>query len=207
MNTTFHDSHLDTLVKLKLLAEKHGMKIRFGTKNTASTDLDASALEPFKINQEFIELLDAHANDIIDGHINSVSESIWFELYEPRPEQKSGYYSVMVYEQNNVYFLLNDDWDSSIDQLIDDITDEYTDEDSHDCDKRISELEKFREWLQDISGEYGNFVSFSSSPTKIRGFGQEKERDGICYRDGMALHFFTELVCEYLKEPMIHNTY
>ncbi len=207
MTTTFHDSHMDTLMKLKALAEKHGMKIRFGTKNTNSSILDTSVLEPFKINQAFIDLLDNYSNELIDGHINAASESIWFELYEPRPGQKSGYYSVMVYEQNNVYFRLNENWNSAIDELIDDISQEYEDEDTNNCDERISELEKFREWLQDIGSDYHNFVSFNNSPTRIRGFGKDNERDGSCYRDGMALHYFTELVCEYLKEPMIYNTY
>jgi hypothetical protein len=207
MNKTFNDSHLDTLVKLKALAEKHGMKIRFGTTNSVSSDNGTSALEHYGINERFIELLDEYSDELIDGTIDSSEESIWFELYEPRPAERSGYYSVMSYWHYEVHFRLQKDWDDFIDRTIEEINEEYADEDSNDCDSRISEMEKFREWLQDNSTDYGDFVSFNSSPTKIRGFGKEQEQSGLCYRDGMALHYFTELVCEYLKEPMIHNTY
>lgn len=40
MTTSFYDSHLDTIVKLKALADKHGMKIRFGTTSSLKVDTE-----------------------------------------------------------------------------------------------------------------------------------------------------------------------
>lgn len=215
MTTTFHDSHLDTLIKLKALAEKHGMKIRFGTTNQTSNGTDASSLEDFNVCEDFINLLIEYSFQLIVDRIDASKETLWFELYDPRPNEKNGYYSVMSYEQNQVYFTLKDDWQNELDQIIDEVKEAqenlrgWTEDPSEDfgLDPQIEKLEKFREWLAEQSSEYGGFISFNNATTKIRGFGKANERNGKCYRDGMALHYFTELVCEYLKEPMIHNTY
>lgn len=58
MTMTFGDAHLDTLTKLKVLVEKHGMKIRFGTKSDFTNDSDSSVLEEFKVSKEIIDVFD-----------------------------------------------------------------------------------------------------------------------------------------------------
>jgi len=51
-------------------------------------------------------------------------------------------------------------------------------------------------------------IDFSDSPTIINGFGNEtKVVDYRVYREGMALKFFGDLVCDYLEEPRIVESY
>jgi len=54
MTTTFHDAHLETLVKLIALAEKHGMKIRFGTTNEFKVEADLTLFEDH-VSTEILE--------------------------------------------------------------------------------------------------------------------------------------------------------
>jgi len=211
MTTTFHDAHLDTLMKLKALAEKHGMKIRFGTKNNHSNDIDTDILNNFDVKQEFIDLLGnddyIDIQEIINGDMNYSYECIWFELYEPpKNKEDKGKYHVMSYEQNHVNFWLHNDWQDDLDGAITE-TKPYMGENDTRSMERIKTIEALKEWLQEQNAEY-NMISLNNAPTRIRGFGNEQPIvDGRVYRDGMALHYFTELVCEYLKEPMIYNTY
>lgn len=210
MTTTFYDSHLDTLVKLKALAEKHGMKIRFGTTNDFKVERDLSMLDEY-VATEILEDLDDYYHDIVDGEIMRSEETLWFELYDPQPKEKQPKYHVMTYKKLDISFRLKDDWDTALDNAKldygyqEDLSD---DEDESDVDlNAIENIDKLIKFIEDKQGDWQG-VSFSSSPTLIYGFGNsETVTDHRVYRDGMALHFFTELVCEYLKEPMIHNTY
>ena len=199
MTTSFYDSHLDTIVKLKALADKHGMKIRFGTTSSLKVDTDLSLLDGH-IATEILNELDEHYYDIIDGEIIKTDESMWFELYDPQPKEKCGKFHTMVYEDIDISFRVRDDWQNELDN----IKLEYQGDEDDDAIENIDRLIRF---IDDNCQEW-QVVNFGSRPTKIYGFGNDKEIiDGRVYRDGMALHFFTELVCEYLKEPMIHNTY
>lgn len=215
MTVTFGDAHLDTLTKLIALAEKHNMKIRFGTNNSTDNAALSSVLEEFDIPEEYLEFLDEYDSELLEGNIISTTEVLWFELFEPNVREGMNYYSVLSYYEYDVHFQLKSDWEDELDDIIDLIKDELDDSNSeHDeeetdehVDPRIEQLENFRKWLNEESSEYGGYIHFGKSPTEIRGFGKKTITDGRVYREGMALHYFTELVCEYLKEPMIHNTY
>lgn len=212
MTTTFHDSHLDTLMKLKALAEKHGMKIRFGTSNDLTIETDLSLLEDH-VATEILEDLNEYYHDIVDGEIIMTEERLWFELYDPQPKEKYGKYHTMTYFKKDVSLRLRDDWESALDQAKEDYGfNQDSDEDDEDSESdvdtdAIENIDKLIKFIQDNTGDWQG-LSFGSHPTIINGFRNKEEvRDGRVYRDGMALHFFTELVCQYLNEPMIHNTY
>lgn len=76
-----------------------------------------------------------------------------------------------------------------------------------DCEEFGWEVpEKFSEFLD--NNEYGNRFYYSDSPTIISGFGnKEKVEDYRVYRSGMAVKFFSDLVCDYLGEERIVKTY
>lgn len=105
-------------------------------------------------------------------------------MYDPKPAEKHGEYHVMSYEHHNLDFQIVDDWEDEIDN------------------------EKLEKELEDLLDGTHNGIYLYSYPTHIRGFGnKEVITDGRVYREGMALHYFTELVCQYLNEPMFNNTY
>ena len=67
------------------------------------------------------------------------------------------------------------------------------------------------EWLQLHDHLWGTEVYTiheSHNPTIIHGFGNEKRiEDFRCYRSGMAVKFFGDLVCDYLGEPRVNRVY
>jgi len=210
MTTTFHDTHMDTLMKLKALAEKHGMKIRFGTTNDFKVDCDLSMIDEY-VATEIPEVLEEYYHDIIDGEIMRTEETLWFELYEPQHEEKQPKYHVMTYKKLDISFRLQDDWDAALVAAKLEYgysEDDCDGEDESDVDlDAIENIDKLIKLIDDNQGDWQG-VSFGDSPTLIDGFGNpERITDHRVYRDGMALAYFTELVCEYLNEPMIHNTY
>lgn len=192
MIVDFYSAHLDTLCELKALAEKHNCKISFGTRNDFSTEeLDSSDLfavgVPSKIIDRLTNPFDYHFSI---ENVKTSYDELWFQLYDPNNEKRK--YHVMAYKQIGVYFELEKDWD-------------------FDCDTKGNE--KFIEWCEENQADWNDdddkfIFNLTDSPTIINGFGYKKERkDYRVYREGMALHYFTELVCKYLKEPMIVRTY
>lgn len=212
MNTTFHDAHLETLLKLIALAEKHGMKIRFGTTNEFKVEADLTLLEDH-VATEILEDLGEYYHDIVDGEIMMTEETLWFELFDPQPKENYGKYHTMTYMKKDVSFRLRNDWEDALEKAKEDYGfNQDSDEDDEDSESdvdtdAIQNIDKLIKFIQENSGDWQG-VSFGNHPTIIYGFGnKEKVEDGRVYRDGMALNFFTELVCEFLNEPMIHNTY
>lgn len=212
MTTTFHDAHLETLLKLIALAEKHGMKIRFGTTNEFKVEADLTLLDDY-VATEILEDLGEYYHDIVDGEIMMTEETLWFELYDPQPKENCGKYHTMTYMKKNVAFRLRNDWEDALEKAkehygFNQESDEDIEESESDVDTNaIQNIDNLIKYIQDNSGDWQG-VSFDNNPTIIYGFGnKEKVEDHRVYRDGMALNFFTELVCEFLNEPMIHNTY
>lgn len=190
MNIEFYSSHMETLKDLQELAEKHNCKINFGFRSDFNTEeLDKSDLKAVDVPNNIIDiLLNGYEHNISVNNIKTTYDDFWFELYDPNNQDK--HYNVMSYKQVSVYF--------EVEKL-------YTfDEDKNNklvdwCD------ENQVDWTET---EDGWTFNLTSSPTVINGFGYKKEhKDYRVYRSGMALHYFTELVCKYLKEPMIERTY
>ena len=78
-------------------------------------------------------------------------------------------------------------------------------------EKWVLSWEKTEEWIRNtLTDEYidkdEQYWSYETTDTVVRGF------DGVStyinvYREGMALKFFGDLVCDYLGEPRIIRTY
>lgn len=200
MTITFGDTHIDTLIKLKELAAKHGMMIRFGTESSFEIDEDVTLLdEVLNFKKHELDYLDDNSFEIIKGDVQHKFNKIWFELYEPRQNENKPKHHTMSYTQEEVFCLLEDDWKEYIERDIDMLKLEENEEGA-----KIVEgvLEKFEDNAEE------DYLTASTSPTIIFGFGKEEKREDYrVYRSGMALHYFMELVCDYLGEPHILNTY
>lgn len=188
MNTTFSSTHLETLVDLQKLAEKHNCKISFGCYSNTNKEIDNDVLEENEASEEIIDKLDSgYRQGISVNNIQSTNEQVWFQLYDPNGEK---HYNVMTYYENRTYFEVEFDYDFEEDNNKDLV-----------------------EWLQEHNADWNDdkdkyIICLDSAPTIITGFDYEEEhKDCRIYREGMALHYFTELVCDYLKEPMINRIY
>lgn len=192
MTAEFYSAHLDTLCELKALAEKHGCKLSFGTRNDFSAEeLDSSDLKAVGVPNKIIDKLTSpYEYNLTVEKVKVSCDELWFQLYDPNNENRK--YHIMTYQQISVYFEVEPDYN---------------------FDSYIKENEKFIDWCEENQVDCDDYsdkfiFNLTDSPTIIKGFGYKKEKkDYRVYRPGMALHYFTELVCKYLKEPMIERTY
>ena len=192
MTAEFYNAHLDTLCELKALAEKHGCKLSFGTRDNYSTEeLDTNDLFAVGVPNKIIDkLTHSYEHNLTVENIKVSCDELWFQLYDPNNENRK--YHIMTYQQISVYFEVEPDYN---------------------FDSYIKENEKFIDWCEENQVDWNDdddkfIFNLTDSPTIINGFGYKKEKkDYRVYREGMALHYFTELVCKYLKEPMIERTY
>ena len=189
MNVTFSSTHLETLSDLQRLAEKHNCKISFGCYSDTNKEIDYATLRDNEASKEVINKLDnAWEYGVSISNAQSTNEQIWFQLYDPNGEK---HYNVMSYHENHTYFEVEFDYDFEEQENNKDLIEwlkEHKTDWNYDKDKYI--------------------ICLDSAPTTINGFGYEEEhKDYRVYREGMTLHYFTELVCKYLKEPMIERTY
>lgn len=193
MKVDFYSSHMETLRDLQNLAEKHGCKIHFGFYSHNNEELDPDSLYKYKVpkfvvNKLFLE--DIMDTELSITNIRSTFEEIWFELYDPNNEER--HYHTMSYREYNDYFEVEPDYN---------------------FDKWDDKNQKFIDWCDENQVDWNDeddkwIFNLTTSPTVINGFQYKKEHiDDRVYREGMALHYFTELVCKYLKEPMIKRTY
>lgn len=190
MNTTFSSTHLETLVDLQKLAKRHNCKISFGCRSdTSNEEIDNDILRENGATEEIIEKISSGWEyGISVNNVQSTNEQTWFQLYDPNVGEK--HYNVMSYNENRTYFEVEFDYDFDEDGNQDLVNwlEEHNADWNYDKDKYI--------------------ICLSNAPTTITGFGYEEgHKDYRVYREGMALHYFTELVCNYLKEPMIKRTY
>lgn len=183
MNVEFNSNHMATLIDLYNLAQKHNCVINFGTDSSFERELDYDILEKSGFSKSVIEELQNldDDEDITDKH--TLVDKIWFELYNKTDET----YHSMAYIENTTFFSTSLDTYRISDELFETLC-------NHDIHGGID------------SGEY--FINEVYCPTVIYGFGnKEKVQDFRCYRNGMALKFFVDLVCEYLNEPYIKRNY
>lgn len=188
MNTIFSSIHLETLVNLQALAKKHDCKISFGCRSDTDKQVNNEVLRENGASEEIIEkIFNNWAYDISINNIQSTNEQIWFQLYDPNGEK---HYNVMTYNENRTYFEVEFDYN-------------FEEENNKDL----------VEWLEEHSVDWNDdrdkyIICLDDNSTTISGFGYEEEhKDYRVYREGMALHYFTELVCNYLNEPIIKRTY
>ncbi len=180
MNVYFSSTHLQTLCDLKALAEKHGCFIRFGVNQENSVDVDFDKFD--KATEKIIhELLN---KGMFSQSVYNVT-SMYFELFDNNNKT----YHTLTYNEGSQCTSYELDW-----------ADELSDE-------AISFLEyNLVEWqtIDDID-DTKLTIYCRLDGTKIAGFPNQKHPS--VYREGMALKFFGDLVCDYLGEERIVRTY
>lgn len=186
MNIDFCNSHMETLADLMKIAEKHNCAITFGITSHSDRDIDEDVLKKNGFTSELLEELKCKmtVKDSVSSYDNA-----WFQLYEKNTKT----YHTMAYIENSAYVIVE-----KLDEL------EFRFDDEEPSDELIATLEKLDEMLE--IGVYT--INEHYNPTIIHGFGnKEKVEDYRVYRPGMALKFFGDLVCDYLKEPRIKRCY
>ena len=183
MNIYFGSAHMQTLCDLEKIATKHNCVIHFGVDQHNSDDIDVES--DFSCSPEVAQELDEK------GH---------FDCHE------------MKYEATTIWFELLDNNSNTLHQL------QYIDgyERAEYILNTFEELsDRTEEFLDDVSGDSGNYNPYDDSHiyTLYRSFGETKvtgfpgqERPSV-YREGMALKFFGDLVCDYLSEKRIERVY
>jgi hypothetical protein len=185
MNLQFGKSHLKTLSDLQKIAKKHNSNLTFGieTSNGGYDELEKNLLVQQGVNKRTIEIL--HEQEYLKlEHLTYTYQKLWFEIYDKTKDE----YSTLAYIEQNLYFEIDNE------AYLTDISEE---------DNQL--LKEFKEQHQN---ECGDFYSFSDHPTIIKGFGSKKiTKDYRVYRPGLALKFFSDLVCDYFTENRIEKTY
>lgn len=178
----FSSTHVETLCDLQALAKKHNHRISFSCDYSHSDELNTELLLKNNIPEHMIEILEDE--DCVEN-IETISQSsrLWFALMD----NKSDTTHTMEYRQETMYFVF---------RILD--PEEYSMESFTDyC------YQTFEEGFDDTF-----YDGFTHYPTIIQGFGnKEKIIDNRVYREGMALKFFGDLVCDYLGEPRIKRVY
>ena len=186
MNIGFFNSHMETLVELVEIAKKHNCKIYFGFYTSGEREIDADVIKKSGLTPELYEEMKdkMHISDSM-----SSSEQVWFELYD----ESTGLYNTMSYTENDTYFRVSKDNDDFV-----------VDEEDEPSDELIEWLElNDKLWDMDFYT-----INEQHNPTVICGFGNDEcVEDFRCYRNGMALKFCSDLVCDYLGEPRIDRVY
>lgn len=177
MNVYFGSNHLQTLCDLKALAEKHNCFIRFGVDQENTTDV---TLEDFEgSTKEIIEELQ-NKGSFSNGCYEVTN--MWFELFDATNET----YHILSYCQGR----------ESVEYTLDILEDL-----SYEANSFLEN--NLVDW-QSMADD-NLLISCSLDGTKVSGF-PEQERPYV-YREGMALKYFGDLVCDYLKEPRIKRVY
>lgn len=183
MNIDFGLSHMQTLAELMQIAEKHNCRITFGFATSPEQEIDEDVLKRNGFTDELIEEMKEKMT--INDAVSSF-DKVWFELYD----QNNKTHSSLTYIESGTYFVLPKDNYYIFSEGI-----------SEELENLLYEHDEFYR-----SDEY--VIHESYNPTIIHGFGNnEKIRDFRVYRSGMALKFFGDLVCDYLKEPRIERSY
>ena len=184
MNITFNSSHMKTLIKLQDIAAKHDAIIRMGMNSNASSAEDPSIIFDYvNFSEKTRRLIEDKDFDFIENIAISATDCIWFSLKEKEKNHE------LAYITSEIGINL-----SYMSDFIDDIEDENIQD---EIEEEITYEEINNNWMHR-----------SDSKTRIYGFGHKNNiEDHRVYRPGMALKFFSDLVCDYLGEPRIIETY
>ena len=186
MNVEFYSSHIDTLADLIKLAEKHNCSIHFGFDTSYERELDEDIVKMHGLTDALLQEL--YEKMTISDSASTFSK-IWFELYDDNNKS----YNTMAYIESSTYFLV---------EKLGDFYFRF--EEDEPSDELIA-------WLDEHDEMWGTehyTINESHNPTIIYGFeNKERIKDYRCYRSGMALAYFSDLVCDYFKEPRINRVY
>ena len=186
MIVNFYSSHMATLKDLMEIAEKHNCKISISFEANAYREVHADDLESCGIKADLAEYME---ENIMMEQPLTQRDQIKFILYEKDKDK----YNTMVYREYSIAF--------DYDEIDEDELESQT--------KRDKELkERLINYLDNKDEIYNGFVAESDCPTIIYGFGNRKPiKDYRVYREGMALKYFGDLVCDYLGEERINRVY
>lgn len=187
MNIEFYDSHLETLCDLKNIAKKHGYTISFGVASNNDEIIDEELFQENGFTDEEIEAI----NTILETTTcNYSNERIWFELSGKNEHNQ------LVYYIDSNYITIKKEHENFRSEELEDM--------GVDEDKLMEKLDNYDEFL-----DYDEYtLNFKSDTTYIYGFGnKEPVKNHLVYRNGMALKYFGDYVCDYLNEPRIERTY
>ena len=188
MNVEFYTAHVKTLKDLQEIAEKHNCTINFGFRNSSQPDIDLDIIKTCGATKKQIDLIEKETFNMSD--FDTREDTLWFELYDKNTNR---YHTMRYNEFSCTFWWDNTDYDKM----------ERTDEENEIYDSIEEDF-----GFSDLDDGDKHYFSFSTAPTYITGFGYEgRHQDGRVYRSGMALKFFGDLVCDYLKEPRIERTY
>lgn len=184
MNIEFTSAHMETLCELKALAEKHGCRITFGVDSWTGVDPEFEKFADYT-TEIYPELNDKgeFSNGIID------ITKFWFQLYDPKNEER--HYHYLEYSEGEQKI----DYEYLSSEELSEEAENFIEENQAEWDVRATP-----------SVYDDKVVLFARlGGTAIKGF------DGLehpnVYREGMALKFFGDLVCDYLKEEKIIRNY
>ena len=186
MNVEFYSSHVETLVDLIKIAQKHDSVITFGSSSTHDREIDEDILLKAGFSKENLDEL---KEKMTIKESASLFDRCWFQLYEKKKKQ----YHTMVYIESETYLLVEKAGTAF-----------YCDVELEASEELLAKLEEHDELL-DLS-----FYTIIEryNPTIITGFDNEKRvEDFRVYRSGMALKFFGDLVCDYFGEERIQRVY
>ena len=196
MNVYLSSTHIDTLCKLKEIAAKHNCTISCGF--LADSDSDdyfdsTSILEANDVSPEIIKILKTmyENNDLNDYKRNY--RQTYFKLCEKESDDVTHSHT-LYYNEESLEFYIKD-YTSLIYSYVD------------NDENQVDALEDFALETSINNDSICPFFSFDNCPTIIEGFGLGHVEDERVYRQGMALKYFADLVCDYLKEPRIVATY
>lgn len=186
MNIEFFNSHIETLTDLVKLAEKHNCKIHFGFYSSSEREIDRDVAATVGLTDELLQEI---YDKMTVADCASSFDKVWFELFDAR----NNTYNTMTYIESEIFFIVEmlSEFDFRFDE-----------------DTPSNELIEWLELHDRLWSTESYTINESHNPTIIHGFGNEKRiEDFRCYRSGMVLKFFADLVCDYLGEPRIHRVY
>ena len=181
MNIEFTSAHMETLMELKALAEKHGCRITFGVNSFAGVDPEFEEFDGYT-DEIYEELNDKgiFSNCVI------YTTQFWFQFYDPNNKKIQHHF--LEYSAGN--------------QTV--TYEPYTFEELSKEAKEFLE-ENRAEWDDNYLIDDKVVLFKRLGGTTINGFEGLKKPN--VYREGMALKFFGDLVYDYLKEERIVRTY
>ena len=185
-------THLDTIVQLIEIARKHDCQIFISTGACHYPHMDEATQAIYEyccdekgMPEDMREELDEKV-DVDEASF--LHEWICFELLEKAPNgfTRSNSLTYSSYEMELIGAADKDPWDGALSQ-------------------------KAEDWLSDHCSEYNPYLSgpmifFDETDTTVCGFKGVDTKVNV-YREGMAVKFFGDLVCDYLHEPQIKKVY
>ena len=184
----FNFEHIDTIHDLCELAKKHNCKIRIDVcEDNVSVDDWKDCILSYLENKEGMSeqmRKEFEFNYDLDNLFYK-HDYVTFELVDMK-DKENWKHQFLQFHEIEFYFTFNENHKRYLDDYCE-ISQELDD------------------WLEE-NVEYDDFLGMHNQYTVVSGFKKQKTEVNV-YREGMALKFFGDLVCDYLKEPRIVRCY